>query len=105
MAENAFKTKLIREIKAMFPDCMVYHLNPQDYQGSPDLLVLNGDRWAVLEGKDYATAKHQPNQDWYVSKMNCMSFARFIYPENKEEVLNELQGALRPRRKARISKR
>lgn len=90
MAENRFKTNLIKELKFLFPGCMVMHLDPNEIQGIPDLLILYKDRWAVLEGKDYATAKHQPNQDYYVDMMNGMSFAAFIYPENKDEVLDDL---------------
>lgn len=95
MAENRFKTNLIKEIKARFPGCMVLHLDPNEIQGIPDLLILYKDRWAVLEGKDYANASHRPNQDYYVDLMNRMSFAAFIYPENKEDVLYELQEAFR----------
>ena len=47
----------------------------------------------MLEVKVRATAKHQPNQDYYILKAEGMSFGRFICPENKEEVLNELQQA------------
>lgn len=50
----------------------------------------------MLEVKKSANAAHQPNQDYYVEKMNLMSFARFIYPENKKEVLHELQQSFRP---------
>lgn len=90
MAESRFKTNLIKEIKSLFPGCMVMHLDPNEIQGIPDILILYNDRWAVLEGKDYATAKHQPNQDYYVDLMDRMSFAAFIYPENKDEVLDNL---------------
>ena len=90
MAENRFKTNLIKELYDLFPGCIVTHLDPNEIQGIPDLLILYGNKWAVLEGKDYATAKHQPNQDWYVEYMDRMSFAAFIYPENKDEVLDAL---------------
>ena len=105
MAENKFKTKLISEIESMFPGCIVTHLDPNEIQGIPDLLILYKDKWAVLEAKDYATASHRPNQDYYVELMNDMSFAAFIYPENKEEVLHELQQAFRTRRATRVSRR
>lgn len=90
MLENRFKTKLVREIKDMLPGSMVLHLDPNEIQGIPDLLVLYRDKWAVLEGKKSARASHRPNQDYYVGLMNDMSFAAFIYPENKDEVLEEL---------------
>ena len=90
MAENRFKTNLIKEIEYMFPGCIITHLDPNEIQGIPDLLILYENKWAVLEGKDYANAKHQPNQDYYVDLMDRMSFAAFIYPENKDEVLDDL---------------
>lgn len=91
MLENKFKTQLIKEIKERIPGSMVFHLDPTEKQGAPDLLVLYGDKWAALEGKRTKDASHRPNQDYYVEAMNTMSFARFIYPENKKEVLNELE--------------
>ena len=90
MLENRFKTKLIKEIKEMFPGCMVLHLDPNEIQGVPDLLILYQDKWAALEGKKTRSASHRPNQEYYVDLMNDMSFAAFIYPENKDEVLEEL---------------
>ena len=103
--ENKFKTKLVEELEELFPGCIVLHLNPNEIQGIPDLIILYEDKWAALEGKKNANASHRPNQDYYVDLMNRMSFAAFIYPENKEEVLYELQQAFRPRRTARIPRR
>lgn len=105
MLENRFKTKLVNELRDMFPGCIIIHMDPNEIQGIPDLLILYQDKWAALEGKKSFDASVRPNQEYYVDKMNDMSFASFIYPENKEEVLYELQKALRPRRTARISKR
>lgn len=102
MLENKFKTQLVNELEEMFPGCIVVHLDPNEIQGIPDLLVLYGNKWAALEGKKSTNATHRPNQDYYVDLMNRMSFAAFIYPENKEEVLYELQQAFNVRRATRI---
>lgn len=75
----------------MFPGCMVLKNDPNYLQGIPDLTIFWRDRWATLEVKKGSKASHQPNQDYYVGMMNDMSFSRFIYPENKGEVLHELQ--------------
>lgn len=93
MLERNFQAKLIKEIYEMFPGCIVLK-NDADYiQGFPDLTILYGKRWAVLESKRSHNAKKQPNQPYYVDMLNNMSFSRFIYPGNKEEVLHELQQA------------
>lgn len=92
--ESGFQDSLIATLKGMFPGCMVFKMDQR--QGIPDLLILHGEKWASLECKQFARAKKQPNQDYYVGKMNDMSFSRFISPENKEEVLHDLQQALKP---------
>lgn len=94
--ESKFQKDLKKEIKEKFPNSIITKMDAGDIQGLPDLLVLNGPNWATLEVKRSSDASHQPNQDYYVDKMNNMSFSRFISPENKEEVLNELCQALQP---------
>ena len=89
--ERDFQANLIRELKTMFPGCMIMKLDSSYIQGIPDLLVLFENKWATLECKKVAGAKKQPNQEYYVGRMDEMSFSRFICPENKEEVLHELQ--------------
>ena len=91
MLENKFQAELIKEIKQRFPDCMVLKNDPNYKQGIPDLTILHGDKWAALECKKDGKAKRQPNQEYYVKTMDEMSYARFVYPENKEEVLDELE--------------
>lgn len=91
MLESAFQGALIKELKAMFPGCLVLKNDPNYIQGFPDLTILYRDKWALLESKRETKASHQPNQDYYVNLADGMSFARFICPENKQEVLHELQ--------------
>ena len=102
MLESQFQAKLIKELKEMFPGCIVTK-NDADYiQGIPDLTIFYKNKWATLECKKNSRAKRQPNQEYYVGRMNEMSFSRFICPENKEEVLDELQQAFKSCRSARI---
>lgn len=90
MTESEYQSKLIKKLKNMFPGCMVQKQDSGYIQGIPDLDIKYGKKWATLEVKIDEKANHQPNQDYYVDKMNGMSFSRFIFPENEEQVLTEL---------------
>lgn len=106
MLEKDFQKEVIREIEERFPGAIVYKNEPKvSFQGIPDLTVLYKDKWAWLECKASEKDRQHPgpNQELHVERGDNMSFARFIYPENKETVLNELQQAFRVRRKTRAS--
>lgn len=94
--ESKFQKELIDEIKREYPGCIVLKNDPDYIQGFPDWTILWKNKWAVLEAKRAKNARKQPNQDHYVEKLDEMSFSRFVYPENKEEVLNELRKTFKP---------
>lgn len=100
MLERDFQSKVIKEIKSIFPKGFVLKCDGSNTpSGFPDILIINGSKWGVLEFKRsekerYSTNGLRPHQEYYIKTLGEMSFARFIYPENKEEVLNELQQAL-----------
>jgi hypothetical protein len=103
LLERDFQAKLIKKIKKLFPGCLILK-NDSDYlQGIPDIIVLHGSCWAMLEVKISEDAPFQPNQKYYIELANNMSFAAVIYPSNEEEVLLALQHALSPpRRNTRV---
>ena len=103
--ERQFQSNLIFEIKEMLPECFILKNDGSNVpQGFPDLLILYKDKWGTLECKRDSKAEKQNNQDYYVDRLNKMSFSSFISPENKEEVLNELLSAFGLNRSARISR-
>jgi hypothetical protein len=106
MLERDFQSNLIKEIQDMFPGCVVLKNDANYIQGFPDLTILfpNG-KWALLECKQYKGSRQQPNQSYYIQWAFERSYGNFIYPRNKEEVLNELQCAFKSRRATRVSKR
>lgn len=92
--ERDFQSRLIKELKDIFEGCIIMKNDSSYIQGIPDLIILYEDKWAALEVKKSEKASHRPNQEYYVDLMDQMSYASFVYPENKEEVLYELQQTL-----------
>jgi hypothetical protein len=92
--ESEFQSLLIKEIEKRFPDSMVL-VKPGYYiQGFPDLLVLHRNGWALLECKrkrPTSTDDFEPNQEWYLEELGRFGFTAVIYPENREEILDEIQ--------------
>lgn len=98
--ESKFQKELKAELYEMFPGCYIFKQDEHQLQGIPDLLILWRNKWAMLEVKRSRAEflDPEPNQPYYVEEFDRMSFAAFIYPENREEVLRELQQAFRSRR-------
>ena len=93
MLESKFQAQLIKDIKLRFPDSIVLKNDCNYIQGMPDLTVLYRNHWAFLECKQAGKASHRPNQDYYISRANEMSYGAFVSPENVGDVLNEMARA------------
>lgn len=93
VSESAFQSRLIREIQNEYPGAVILKNDPNYLQGFPDWLVLYRTFWAALEAKDSPLYRYQANQEYYVDLTNDMSYGSFVFPENKDEVLRELQRA------------
>ncbi len=90
--ESKFKGELYKEIRERFPGSEVLPNDANYLQGIPDATVYfpNG-RYFLLEGKKEAKASRQPNQEYYVNESPLSANAMFVSPENKDEVLEELE--------------
>lgn len=91
MKENAYQAALIKRLKKEFEGAIILKNDAQYLQGIPDLVIFYGKNYAFLEVKESATAKHRPNQDYWVDRIGDMSYAAFIYPENEDQVIEELK--------------
>ncbi|WP_330508863.1 hypothetical protein [Lachnoclostridium sp. Marseille-P6806] len=89
--ESQFQSKLIKRIKDEFPGCVIEKQDAKYIQGIPDLVIFYKNKYAMLECKENATAPHRPNQDYYISLFKNWSYAAFVYPENEEQIVKELQ--------------
>lgn len=91
---TGFKKHLVEILKQRFIGVVILPGPSDIYQGFPDLLCLHGNKWFALEVKASQKSRKQPNQDWYIDYLNGLSYAAVVYPENLEEVLDEIQSLL-----------
>jgi hypothetical protein len=95
MLESEFKLEFIQQIKFRVDPLSrgwLYFIQPGLFSRSmPDLVILGSHKWAALEFKQSEKASQQPNQDYHIDELNGLGYARFVYPENAEEVLDELE--------------
>lgn len=88
--ERDFQPLLIKELESIFPDSLILKNDANYRQGVPDLLILWRNRWALLEVKQSEDARTRPNQKYYVDWAQNNSFGAFIFPGNKDEIIDEL---------------
>ena len=89
--ESKFQKAFIDKVKERYPGSIALKNDSSYIQGFPDWTILYEDKWAVLEMKRARGAEKQPNQEYYVDKLNKMGgFSRFVFPENEDEVIEDL---------------
>ena len=95
MKEADFQSKIVKWLRSK--GCMVlkYQQNATTRAGIPDIIFLKEGFWGAIEVKKSKTAKFRPGQKEMVAKMNEMSWAKAVYPENFDETKKELEEILR----------
>lgn len=90
MNETKYRSQLEGTIKEILPACFIMRNDAKLIQGIPDIIVLHGTSWAMLEIKVSEDAPVQPNQPYYIDLFDRMGFSAFIFPENEWEILMEM---------------
>ena len=89
--EGRFKKQFKDNLRRKF-GCEKEDYFKSDIRSMPDTLVIIDNKPVYLEFKRSIDAPHQQNQEYHIDRLNMLegSFARFVYPENAEEVLDEI---------------
>lgn len=90
MKEKDYQAGIIKKLKLRYPNCIVMKNDSKYIQGIPDITILYNGMWAMLEVKKDSNSHIQPNQNYYIEKLDDMSFAAYIYPDNESEVIELL---------------
>ncbi len=93
MLESEFKNQVKNRIRDRFPNLDLDYIdtNSYNFRSMTDLVVLGPVVWAALEFKRSEDAPHRPNQDYHIKRLRKKGYATFVYPENLEEVLDDLE--------------
>jgi hypothetical protein len=92
MLESEFKKQAKKRIIERFPNLDLDFIDGNTNDRSmPDTFVLGPWSWAALEFKRSAFAPLRPNQGYHIRRLNKKGYAKFVYPENLEEVLDDLE--------------
>lgn len=102
MLEADYQAGLVKRLEERFPGCVLLKNDSAYQQGMLDWTLLWQNNWAALEVKRSNHSTLQPNQQYFVQKLDDMSFAAIITPENEEEVLVALEEAFASRGRARV---
>lgn len=89
--EVDFQSKFISKLRKLGCKCYKQQMNATTRAGTPDYIVLVGPVWIMLEFKRSKNAPKRPGQQQNIDWANEVSFGYFCYPENADEVYNEIK--------------
>lgn len=89
--EGAFQDKVCKKLRSLGFKVIKQDPSIGKQKGIPDLLILKEGFWGMLECKRAKNAQKQPGQQEWIDFADKNSYGRFIYPENYDEVMGELE--------------
>ena len=92
--ETQFAIRVDRRLKSL-PDCWFCNIQQVAIRGIPDRIGCINGRFFALELKTGPKAKRAKLQEYVIEKINeAGGFARFVYPENLEHTITEMEALL-----------
>ena len=88
--KKSFQTRIKRAVKPLA--ILQYKQDSTTVAGFPDTLVILESITVFIEFKNSKTAKFRPGQKEWLKKLNDNGHFAFVcYPENADEVLEEIK--------------
>lgn len=94
MKESDFQSKMVKWLRAKGCVVLKYQQNATTRAAVPDIIFLKDGFWGAIEAKKSKTAKCRPGQKEMVAKLDSMSWAKLVFPENWDETRKELEQIL-----------
>jgi hypothetical protein len=89
--ETLYAKRLDKRLKSL-PLSHWFNIQQASLRGTPDRLGTVAGRFVALEIKISKKAKRSKLQEYYIGELKkAGAFAEFIYPENEEEILRQLE--------------
>lgn len=93
-AEKELQKRLVKWLKSQGCFVMTITVVPGVPQGTPDVFFCKEGFYGFAEVKANKKSKYQPLQKERIAKLMDWSWAKVVYPENWEDIREELEGIL-----------
>lgn len=95
MAREAdFQAKAIKWLRSKGFKCFKQQMNATTRVGTPDLFIFNEGFWGWIEFKKSKNSPKRPGQEQNIAWAQENSWGEFVYPENWEQIKEELESIL-----------
>ena len=92
--EAKLQSEVIKWLRSQHCFVMKCSVMPGIPAGTSDVFFCYEGFYGFIEVKKSKTAKFQPLQPEFLEKMHNWSWAKAVYPENWDEIKQELEGML-----------
>lgn len=89
--EKDFQAKFLTKLRKLGCKCYKQQMNATTRAGTPDVIVLLGPVWIMLEFKKAKNSPKRPGQQRNIDWANEVSFGWFVDPSCADEVYEQIK--------------